>query len=283
MNLPFIDRYPTSDEIKKLRLLLSTFLDGSGGNKNENNDSISSFPNYKDFERCIALTFCGYAPEGKAVFDVILEDLKGIKYGISCKMKGDDAWAKLDFTKNIYPFIHMELSNASGDFNKAIEDKGISLNNYLDGDNPTIAGNAVVDLVKSWHDKLDKSNSGDFDVSKSFFLVMVYETKTLKCSLFQIPLSMPSSKTVRWCCPLKKYKDKMVPSKRIQGDVDQLKIFDFYGTSGGQLKYYYPLEWPIFWSTSFQLESVPDEHGKHDIFKKAQLYFPDAWKEIEGS
>lgn len=284
--LPFVDRLPTAQEVEKLRLLLSTYQDGSGGIKvNRKNKSISSFPDYRDFERCVAIAFGGRATENKGVFDVILRnDENNIEYGISCKMKGDDAWRKLTGSSVDHAYIHMELANASGDFRNALAKENITLDNYTDGNNPLVAGRAIINLVKSWHDREDFSGEGSIDLKRSCFLVMVYDTSSTRCSLFQLPLALPDPCSLNWYCPTKKSAGKVVPCKRIQGDFSGVKIFDYYATSGGQLKYYYPLSWPIPWSASFELENIP----KHILLKdpvstKAEIYFEEAWQKCSTS
>ncbi len=159
--------------------------------------------------------------------------------------------------------------------------QGLTLNNYTLESNPKIAGRAVLNLVKKWHRRVAIVNGGSINIRKSYFLTMIYkyDDKAVKCSLFQLPVGLPNPRHLTWHCPNKKEKGKLVPSKRIQGDFKGTKIFDFYGTGGGQLKYYYPLDWPIIWSASFELEKIPEEVLQQDqLSKKAILYFEEAWK-----
>jgi hypothetical protein len=280
--LPFVDRFPTAQEVEKLRLLLSTYQDGSGGIKvdRRKNPRILSLPNYRDFERCVAIAFGGEATESKRVFDVILKDENGIEYGISCKMKGDDAWRKLGQNYNNHGYIHMELANASGDFRSALMKQNITLDNYTERNNPQIAGRAVINLVKVWHRRESLANGGSVNLRKSYFLAMVYETSSTQCSLFQLPLILPNPRALTWYCPTKMFRGEEVSCKRIQGDLSGIKIFDYYATSGGQLKYYYPLSWPILWSASFKLEQIPMHILLQDpVSRKAELYFEEAWQQ----
>lgn len=73
----------TVQALERLRLLLSTYQDGTGQNDGGNS------PGWRDFERAVALTFNGVASESKAIFDVLVPhpDQKGVKCGISCKMR----------------------------------------------------------------------------------------------------------------------------------------------------------------------------------------------------
>jgi hypothetical protein len=56
-------------------------------------------------------------------------------------------------------------------------------------------------------------------------------------------------------------------------------LFEWYGESGGQLKYY-PFASNAKWaSVPFQLEPLPDAEG-YGILAKASAYFPQLWEEI---
>ena len=54
------------------------------------------------------------------------------------------------------------------------------------------------------------------------------------------------------------------------------RVFEWYGQSGGQLKYY-PLADTATWASArFRLEPLPDDLP-HGILAKAQAYFPQLW------
>ena len=77
-------KIPASSEIEKLRLLLSTFQDGTG--QLAQKKDVGTLPGWRDFERSVALAFGGEAQENKAIFDILIHD--GNTYrGISCKMR----------------------------------------------------------------------------------------------------------------------------------------------------------------------------------------------------
>ncbi|NEQ96701.1 MAG: hypothetical protein F6K30_08260 [Cyanothece sp. SIO2G6] len=154
---------------------------------------------------------------------------------------------------------------------------------YTVGNNPYFAGRAVINLVKVWHRRESLTNGGSTNLEKSCFLTMIYETSSARCSLFQLPLKLPNPRFLGWYCPTKKLRGEVVPCKRIQGDLSGIKIFDYYATSGGQLKYYYPLSWPILWSVSFKLEEIPMHILSQDpISRKAELYFEEAWQKCSN-
>jgi hypothetical protein len=109
MPIAFVDRPPTSQEIEKLRLVLSTYQDGTGQLVFNNNVSL---PGWRDFERSIALVFDGQAQESKAIFDVLLPDLarSTVYYGLSCKMR--ETLRYVERTGR----VTIEVSNSAGKF-----------------------------------------------------------------------------------------------------------------------------------------------------------------------
>ncbi len=107
VELPFIDRPPNDYELELLRLLLSTYQDGSGMLK-PNEKWETTLPGWRDFERTCATTFSGIAVENKSFVDVIfpLTFNPNTFYGIDCKMK--QALDTADKMNKIY----VEVTNA---------------------------------------------------------------------------------------------------------------------------------------------------------------------------
>lgn len=71
-SIAFVHRAPNDIELTRLRLLLSTFQDGTGMLAVDNN--LATLPGWRDFERAVALTFGGVPSENKDVMDVRLPD-----------------------------------------------------------------------------------------------------------------------------------------------------------------------------------------------------------------
>ena len=81
--LPIRDRPMDPAEIERMRLVLSTFRDGSG----QFVKSIGGYmPGYLDFERATALVCGGDTSEDKGIFDVAVPVPGGLPFGVSCKM-----------------------------------------------------------------------------------------------------------------------------------------------------------------------------------------------------
>jgi len=256
--IPFVDRYPTKNEIEQLRLILSTYQDGSGMLKR----SQYTLPGWRDFERTVATTFNGQALESKWIYDIILNSVDGEKaYGISCKMRG----TLVDVERK--QRVTIELSNASGEFWDTIKKRNITQENYHQ--HAAIVGETIVHVVENWHHAVGLENDGTIDTSKSFFFVLQWEEKRRNYQLFQYPIELPDPQQLIW----------EVEGRRLIGRDHSGILFEWYGLSGGQLKYY-PLAQNAIWQSDvFSLEPLPTnlEFGLQD---KAKLYFPDQWSNV---
>lgn len=272
MSLAFVDREPTPQEVEKLRLILSTYQDGTGMLAAKNGLTL---PGWRDFERAVALTFSGQGSENKAVFDVLLTDeaQPTLKYGLSCKMRKELNRIRRDGR------VTLELSNSAGQFWDQLAVKGITPANYRD--HPQEAGVTLIKLVNRWHTAAGVDGGGSVNLAKSYYLVLSWNNAGLH-QLHQFSLSLPDPSRLSWHCPTKRVQGLEQPARRIIGDDEAGTVFEWYGESGGQLKYY-PLASTARWqSDPFRLEPLPDvEHG---ILAKVAAYFPDRWAEaISGT
>lgn len=100
----------THQDVEKVRLILSTYQDGTGMLAAPNGLTL---PGWRDFERAIAATLDGTAQESKYVFDVIVTK-SDCTFGISCKMRRElnKAIDRGDRAGR----ITMELSNSAKKF-----------------------------------------------------------------------------------------------------------------------------------------------------------------------
>ncbi len=266
IKLPFADRAPTPAEVERIRLLLSTYQDGSGMERG------GLLPGWRDFERCVALALGGVAAESKTFFDVALHDPTSEKrplYGLSCKMRGELARFERDGRATI------EVSNANGDFWRALNAAGLTQANYET--DPALAGRTVVGVIDSMKSANDKSNGGRFDTTKSYYLVLLWNKK-LEYQLFQYPLNCLAASALAWHIPKDK-KDVTKSSRRLSGDDKIGTAVEWYGMSGGQLKYYPPESAAVWKSSKFRLEPVPAGTSAH--LAKAATYFPKQWAAVK--
>ncbi|MCA9932959.1 MAG: hypothetical protein KC415_03500 [Anaerolineales bacterium] len=254
MKLPFIERPPTKLEIEKLRLILSTYQDGSGMLEK------GILPGWRDFERAVEAAFHGHANENKHIYDVLLlaPDTLHQFYGIDCKMRG------LLTTAQRRGIVTIEVTNASGELWDSIKLKGITQETYMNF--PFEAGKAVLETIESWHGAVDVGNRGSIITERSIYLVLQWNPKTVEYQLFQYPAKLPDANSLTWS----------VKSRRLIGRMGKRVLIEWYGLSGGQLKYYPKTHDAIWVSDVFKLEPLPPtlEVG---LRNKAKSYFPEAW------
>lgn len=253
----FTGRIPTLGQVEKLRLTLSTYQDGTGQLVYEPNTSL---PGWRDFERSVALAFDGFAQESKAIFDVLvpLPTKTGRYYGISCKMR--ETLRTVERTGR----VTVEVSNSSGKFWDELKAHGID--DYED--DPESAGTMLLDLVEDWHEQVSLERGGTVDVNKSFYLLLQWHKTSGRYQLFQFPTHLPSPDTLSWS----------VDGRRLIGSDDQGIMIEWYGYSGGQLKYY-PFASQAIWASSiFQLEPLPESDIEYGLQRRVIEYFPELWK-----
>jgi transcriptional regulator with XRE-family HTH domain len=266
LGVPFAERPPTEGEIERLRLILSTYQDGTGMLARDGNATL---PGWRDFERSVALAFNGVALENKDIFDVRLPNpqSRGVFYGISCKMK--DSLTGVDRKGRTY----LELSNALKKFWDHLNSNGIYQPNYKEY--PAEVGRALIELVSQWHQDTSLDKGGNVDLSKSCYLTLSWNKKGWY-QLHQFPIALPDPCSLTWTFPTTKRKGEE-RTGNLQGTDSKGVIFEWYGDSGGQLKYYPLVENAVWESGKFRLETIPagQEHG---ILNKAITYFPVQWQ-----
>ncbi len=239
-----------------MRLILSTFRDGSGQNRLKKLGGIS-MPGFRDFERATAAVCGGETREDKGVFDVIVPVRRGLPFGISCKMSSLQPAAQR--------CAFMELSNSAAKWADEFGRLRISWAHAAPA-----AGNAVVELVTSWHEAL----SGEVDVARSQYLVLAHDAKWEWFQLSALPLSLkiadPAS-DVEWVV-----EGRNAPSSvagYIDMDTRRHRLWQLFPSSGGQLKYYPPFTWATSVSQPFTLEVPPAE----SLADRAHECFPEQW------
>lgn len=260
--LAFVDRQPTSSEVEKVRLILSTFQDGTGMNEGGRR------PGWRDFERAVAAALGGEAQESKYIFDVLLTDLQKphLRYGLSCKMGN-----QLDRI-NRQGRAFMELSNSYKKFWDYLSSKGIHHTNFRE--QASEVGIALLELVKSWHLQESLTLGGRIDIQKSSYLVLSYNDSGWY-QLHQFPLDFPDAGELRWYFPVRAGKHRTVIGN-LRADDGEGMVFEWYGESGGQLKYYPRVSTAKWLSEPFQLEPL-SENIEDGLIAKAKAYFPSQW------
>ncbi len=255
MSYIFTGSIPTKRQIEKLRLTLSAYQDGSGQLVFEPGRSL---PGWRDFERSVALAFDGVAQESKAIFDVLVPTSQnsGIVYGISCKMR--ETLRTAEQTGR----VTIEVSNSYGKFWNALKINGIDDYSI----SPDTSGKILLDLVESWHNEVSLEQGGTVDLNKSFYLILQWHKRSGRYQLFQYQTQLPTPETLFW----------EAAGRRLIGRDDDGVLIEWYGHSGGQLKYY-PFSYDAIWSSEvFQLEPLPE--GDYGLKWRVREYFPDLWR-----
>ena len=266
--VPFAERSPSEAEIERLRLILSTYQDGTGMLASGGNTTL---PGWRDFERSVALTFDGVASESKDIFDVRLADPQrvGVFFGISCKMRRE--LRKLDRDGR----VTIELSNSAGKFWDYLNTKNINQSNYRS--HSSDVGNALVELVSQWHQAASLEDGGDVDLSKSCYLALSWNNAGWY-QLHQFPITLPEPDSLEWEFPTFTTKEgEQRIARHLRGTDSRGTVFEWYGESGGQLKYYPLVENALWESSRFRLEPIPSGQ-EHGLLHKARTYFPSKWQ-----
>jgi len=272
VSIPFVDRNPTRKEFERFRLILSTYQDGSGQQAASEGQTL---PGWRDFERSVALAFNGIAQENKSIFDVLIPNPKnkGIHFGVSCKMR-----RTLNDTKRTGR-VTLELSNSTGAFWERLRQKGINQQNYKA--KPYEVAQALIFQEDEWHYAVGLEAGGVVDLSRSFYLALSWNVKG-DYQLFKFALDLPDPSDLRWDFPSVESNGKESPGRRLRGQDEHGTLFEWYGESGGQLKYYPLVETALWQSNVFRLEPLPvNWNDKHGILTRAKDYFPKLWKSLE--
>jgi hypothetical protein len=253
-DMPFIDREPTSAEVELLQNMLSSFGDGSGVELEPN--GITRV-NWRQIERVFSEYFTGNNHrEDKDVFDVVSPCwlLKNESY-IGLSIKSKILKAKKSIFKGFqHSRLYMELSNSPAKFWAEIKAQtGLEEDAFRSGNQPDNIGNSVIGLVKKWHDdkktQLDKIGQ-TIDLNRSCYLCVSFSDFVdgkRQVQIHSFDLEFPD---VNW-----RYKSSRCLSGYSSDDPDNA-LFDWYGLSGGQLKYYPKASISRYSSPIFNLISV---------------------------
>jgi hypothetical protein len=268
MRLPFVHRPPTNHEIERLRLLLSTYQDGTGMLPAKGRYTL---PGWRDFERACALTFDGVAVESKFFVDVVfpLSTESKTFYGVDCKMRRE-----LRSVEN-KGIIYLEVTNAAALLWSHLNSIGVTEANFRDV--PELAGNGLIEAVEA----LKQSSSeaypdGLIDTAQSYYLVLLWD-KSGVYQLFQLPLALSNPDDLRWTCYVNTRADGG-ETTRLVGENDEGVLYEWYGGSGGQLKFYPRVNSAIWQSKKFKLEPLPPDI-EEGVIAKAKAYFPQQWSQ----
>ncbi len=241
----------TVGELERLRLILSTFQDGSGWEKQGTRFG------FRQFERAFASVVGGQADENKALFDVVAERTTSMgaidRIGFSCKLRG-----KL---RNATKHIYIEVSNAVSQFDKHLQSLGLP-NKDAYREDPTQAGKGVLQWIGSLH--MRDAEARGIHLPESVYSVMLYDDKAGTFELFEIPIDILLSDVVDWSAT----------GNHLVAKIGSTVAIEYYWKAG-QLKFYVPPSRVVWRSGVFTLEALP--FGAKTLIVRAEEMFPVAW------
>ena len=169
--------------------------------------------------------------------------------------------------------VTIELSNSARKFWDHLSTRGIDQTNYKE--RPTDVGHALIGLVAKWHNDASVERAGNVDLSRSCYLTLSWSADGWY-QLHQFHLSLPDPRTLEWTFPIYVRDGKETVGNHLNGNDALGTLFEWYGESGGQLKYY-PLVADATWESDlFQLVPLPSDR-QHGVLHKVESYFPSEW------
>lgn len=242
MLFPFRDRTPTDFEVERIRLILSTFRDGSGMQSRPG----GTMPGWRDAERSFAAALGGDAPEGKGIFDVIIPaEPHSLPYGLSVKTS----------TIRNEQFVLSELHNSSSKAHGLLNELNIDWTTQ-----PSEAGTALIWQVLGWHE----AEEHRVDVSRSSYVHLVHDPSWKYWRILWFSLGLLEPIGLTWG-----YSGARIFGKTPEGHT----LWEWYGRSGGQLKWYPRIADAVWDSGYFELEHA----SAGTLAEKAQQMYPDLW------
>jgi hypothetical protein len=273
MGLAYATRPPTAEEDKRLRLLLSTYRDGTGNQREKDNTTRA---NWREIERCICELLSGGGGEDKHIFDLIARDdaKDSVGYGFSVKSKqlSSSAFSRLDIDSRVY----MEIANSPAKFWAAIK----SQHGYTEADfrnqlHAKKIGRSVIETVVEWHkegtESYERAHPGlKIDLKHSRYLCVSYSDDKPDLRRYQVhAFHLDYLPNMTW-----KYTSSACLTGYDPQHPDE-RLIDWYGLSGGQLKYYPLATNAVYKSKVFTLLKPSKQFT---ILDKAKAYFPDEFK-----
>lgn len=264
-----VDGELTEGVFEKLRLILSTYQDGTG---HEHAADGTTIPGYRQFERALALAAEGHAPENKKIFDVLVpvsSSPQTPQYGISCKMRGElDSVLKKGY-------VYIEVSNARSQFIRHLERIGIKdPTDYRS--RPTDTGLRILDWISELHHQEQRERH--VLLEQSSYLILLYNAGG-EFRLYQYPanLFLSNAADYEWSVPSYTNKEEQTQYRQhLRAEKDGVMYMQWFWTAG-HLKFFPNVADAVWTSETFRLEPLPN--AELSILHKVEAYFPDKWKQ----
>ena len=236
MSYAFLTRQPKPAELNLLKKFLASYRDGSGNIRETDGSTRAEF---RQIERCFAELLHGKTTENKAFYDFVIqtnEDGGVVVRGASIKSKEHEKLHSYPSEKETLR-SYLELSNSSAKDWKACQAVGLSEQLFRDGSKPeqfgvTVLGRQLIERKASQDSYLNSipGASKTFKEQDSVYISLLYSPivngeRSYMVSSFAAVLPTADS----W-----EFKGKRLVGLEKDGSV----LYEWYGLSGGQLKYY---------------------------------------------
>lgn len=247
MKMPLIDRNSSKDEEHLLQLLLSFFSNGMGW---ENEANGTTRIGWRQIERVLSYFYSGAAhKEDKDVFDLVCGAWGNVseKIGISVKSKELGGKSQIFSQNPVDTRLYLEISNSHAKFWDALRQNSIEEGDWGKKKNASKIGQIILDLVRHWHNERIAADPS-INLERSRYLVVSYGSPSAgaglrKCAVHSFDLKLPDA-------------DWHYASKKCLRGVDKQTgehLWDWYGLSGGQLKFYPKAGDALFQTNQFDL------------------------------
>lgn len=257
MSQPFLSADPTPDQMRALVKYLSTYRDGSG-NLREDDQDRSTRADSRQIERCFAELFGVKPPESKSYYDFAVEINKGGGVVISAaSVKSKEAANLRDFSdpkKRKALRAYLEIANASAKDWALCHGMGLTEDDFRTHRHPAQFGAAILqrqaDERATAEAKIQKqrkhATSRVVDSQASVFLSVMYSPmdksfqRDYLVSSYPIVLPVPE----HW-----EFRGKALVGLDERGEM----LYEWYALSGSQFKYYPLIDKRKYGSKLFQL------------------------------
>lgn len=253
MERAFFTRPPSKNELLSLSRFLGTYRDGSGGQREKDG---SSRADSRQIERCFAELLHGRTTENKSFYDFAIESNEG---GIT--VRGASIKSKEIQKLTQYPKLkdqmraHLEISNSNSADWKLCAAHGLDQSHFGQAEHAKKFGEIILqrqisDREQAEENYVNQLNPGvrrTFIARESIFISILYspigtdgERKWLVSSF---PINLP--KPTKW----------EFRTQRCLAGIDEENnvLYEWYGLSGSQFKYYPKLSSRLHGTSLFTL------------------------------
>ncbi|CAE6837241.1 hypothetical protein [Paraburkholderia aspalathi] len=236
MSRAFLTRNPTAAELMLLKKFLASYRDGSG---NLREDDGSTRAEFRQIERCFAELLHGRTTENKAFYDFVVQSNEGggiAVRGASIKTK-EHAKLLAYTTQQATMRSHMELSNSNAKDWELCAARGLTHDMFRDLQHAADFGQAILDRQRIERQASETAylntiagHNKEFVQQDCVYISLLYSPmtngeRTYQVSSFHAALPPPATWTIE--------------GRRLIGkDENDQVVYEWYGLSGAQFKYY---------------------------------------------